>query len=326
MLIEIGAPACLPLGLVKQGNKRCLLGLTLQHPPVHLFAESGPELRLTGPRADKGYEQAVRLAGAGSLTQPAAIEIELAIPALMGLGSDVMLGLSVGRALAWVNGSSLDDSRSLARDLGLRQTDRLALEGFEQGGLLLVDLEASLDTPPLRRKEIAHPEKDAWAFVFYFPHPPDNVPDSFEADRLETLLQAGPHLSEADSNKGLEALWQAVEEDDFEAFGLSLMAIQAMNHSALEKERIPVALTQEERAICDLMQAHGAVVWGRTLTGYALYGLVRGAKASIDIRTRLRKHVGYFGGTIMATITDNRGARHIIRDETLATKFPRPYV
>ena len=43
MLIEIAAPAMLPLGLVRVEHdsqlKTCLLGLTVQHPPVTVRAE-----------------------------------------------------------------------------------------------------------------------------------------------------------------------------------------------------------------------------------------------------------------------------------------------
>ena len=51
MWIEIAAPASLPLGLVRLENGReattGLLGVTLQHPPVRLFAQPGAGLTLS---------------------------------------------------------------------------------------------------------------------------------------------------------------------------------------------------------------------------------------------------------------------------------------
>ncbi len=81
MLIEIGAPVCLPLGLVQVDNKTCLLGLTLQHPPVHLSAQAYAGFMVTGARADIGYKYATRFLDCHQLEHRANVEIELAIPA-----------------------------------------------------------------------------------------------------------------------------------------------------------------------------------------------------------------------------------------------------
>ncbi len=66
-MIEIGAPASLPLGVVQveqnHNLKTCLLGLTLQHPPVHLSVRASNHLKVTSAPADKGYEQALEVWG-----------------------------------------------------------------------------------------------------------------------------------------------------------------------------------------------------------------------------------------------------------------------
>src|SRR5262249_42630649 len=56
------------------------------------------------------------LAGEGSQAE---IEIELAIPQFMGLGSAAMLGLSVARALSMLRALPTDDAAGLARVVGL---------------------------------------------------------------------------------------------------------------------------------------------------------------------------------------------------------------
>ena len=223
----------------------------------------------------------------------------------MGLGSEAMLGLSVARVLAWVNDLPDGELSRFTDALDLGPAARLNVAGFQAGGLLLVDPESPLETPPRRRLEISHAERDAWAYVFCFPHPPDDVPDNLETDRLERLTEAAANMSE--TQPLLDGIWQAVEDDDIQAFGQSLMALQASNHSALEATGHSPALDEAEQAICDLMRQNGAVAWGRSLSGYALFALIKGAKASIDLRQTLRQHVGYFGGTIIATITDQSG-------------------
>jgi predicted sugar kinase len=325
MLIEIGSPASLPLGLVRledEGTtKTCLLGLTLQHPPVNLFAQAHPTgLQITGARADVGYAQAKRFLQYHKLEERAEVEIELAIPSLVGLGSEPMLGLSMAQALAWLNNLPLDNIPTLAQAIALQPQDALQIWGYDRGGLLVVDVSgASLFElqPPLRRYEIAHPEKEAWAFVLVLPRIPAGAPETLEVDRLGTLLKAAPHLS-ADTGQVITAeLWPALENNDLAAFGRNLMALQALNQEALASAGNSLAYSSDEQAVFDIMRDQGAVAWGRSATGLALYGLVKGARASIDLRHKLRHHVGFFGGRVMASITDNRGATYAFKDYNL---------
>jgi predicted sugar kinase len=332
MHIEIGAPASLPFGLVQlesgAGPKTCLLGVTLQHPPVNLFAQAYPAgLKVSGARADVAYTQAARFLGYHGLKQQAEVEIELAIPSLVGLGSEAMLGLSMAQALAWLNNLPLDDAPALARASRLPPQEALALWGFAQGGVLLVDVSeaADLHSPPLRRFELAHSDKEAWVFVLVLPRIPPGAPETLEADRLAGLLKAAPHLSAETEQVLTTALWPALESDDMAAFGRAVMALQALNQAALTSAGVPLAYTPGEQAIFDLMRDHGAMAWGRSATGLALFGLVKGARASIDLRHKLRHHLGFFGGRAMASITDNRGAMYALKAYGLEEGRYKPF-
>ncbi|MFQ5611833.1 MAG: hypothetical protein ACE5H9_06835 [Anaerolineae bacterium] len=330
MLIEIGAPASLPLGLVRldgdAGPQTCLLGITLQHPPLQLAAQAGREILIAGPRADKVWVQAQRFLAHHRLGAGVEVLIELAIPAFMGLSSETMLSLSIAQAAAWSNGLPFESGPDLARGLGLGPEHALQVWGFDGGGLLLVDTETGPDGIPAlrRRREIAHKEKDAWAFVFLLPRAPDGTPETLGADRLRALLQAGPHLSGEGGRIVTEELWPAVENDDIAAFGRSLLTLQALNRAALAQAGSPQEIRDESQALLELMRDNGAVAWGQSLTGFGLYALVRGAKASVDLRKKLRDRVGFFGGTVMATITDNDGAQHVIKDESLDDRRHTP--
>lgn len=329
MLIEVGAPAMLPLGLVKIADdprsKICLLGLTVQHPPAQIFAQAHPKLQISGPRADLAYEQALRFLQQHHLKQQGEVEIEYTIPNLVGLGSEAMQGLALAKALAWVHNLPAESQQTtaLAQALNLESQHALEMWGFDRGGLLLLDLDSMAEhgLPPLiRRQEIDHKEKFAWVFVFYFPDDTSAVSDAkhLEAERRANLLQAAPHLSSETGQLVTEKLWPAVENDDFETFAHNLLALHRMNEEALVKAGLPSVIKAEDQAVLEVMRENGALAWGQNLTGYSFYGLIKGGQASRELRKKLRKHVGFFGGTILATITDNRGVVEIIRDKSLA--------
>jgi predicted sugar kinase len=330
VLIEISAPASLPLGLVQlaseAGPKTCLLGVTLQHPPVNLFAQAYlGGFKVTGARADVAYEQGERFLQYHQLERRAEVEVELAIPSLVGLGSEPMLGLSMAQALSWLNNLPLDNTLALAQALDLRPQNALEVWGFAQGGLLLVDVSGAthfqsvshLITPPLRRYEITHPEKEAWAFVLLLPRIPNDTPETLETDWLETLLKAAPYLSAESGRVVTTELWSALENNDLPAFARSLMAIQLLNQEALTKAGTPLTYSPDEQAIFEIMQNNGTLAWGRSATGLALYGLIKGARASVELRHKLRHHVGIFGGRVMASITANTGASYDVSDYSL---------
>jgi predicted sugar kinase len=326
MLIDIAGPAVLPLGLVKFENAAAaqtnMLGLTVQHPPVNLQAQAGQPLQIMGPRADVAYQQALHFLAFHNLPQTSQAEIEFAIPSLVGLGSESLLGLAVAQALAWTHDLPAEKCGplALAQALGLTPAEAILLWGYDQGGLLLVDTEPDPITefPAMRRRqEIAHKEKDAWAFVLYFPDVPDETPETLETDRLTLLWQAGPHLSSDSGRLVTEDLWPAVERDDIAAFGQSLTALQQMNQTALAQISDPVALNAADQAVLDLMRDNEALAYGRNLTGLSYYALVHGAKASQQLRQALRQQLGYFGGTVLATITDNRGAVALTKNDDL---------
>lgn len=318
MLIEIGAPAVLPLGLVRLEDKTCLLGLTLQHPPVHLVAKASTGYQITGARANVGYQYATKFLDYHQLKHQAEVDIELAIPACVGLGSETILGLSIARSLSQLNEleSEMGDSIALARSMDLVPQNSLELWGFDQGGLLLVDSEAPEERMPaiIRRQEIQHPENQAWAFIFYFPRIPPNTPADLESQRLENLLGAAIYLDSKKSQLEMEGLFSAVRTDELGNFAASLEELSNLNNEALISAGLPTPFSKEEREIFAVMKENGALTWGRSLTGLTLYALVKGSSATVTLRNAIRDHVGHYGGIAMATITDNRGAQVVIKD------------
>ncbi|KPV45766.1 hypothetical protein SE17_44070, partial [Kouleothrix aurantiaca] len=158
----------------------------LQHPPIQLDARSAAQLLATGGRADLANQQAARAVEQLSLPAQGDIEIELAIPSLMGLGSAGMLGLSVAQALLALHDQPATDAAALADAAGLSRPEALELHAFAHGGLLQVAADGQL----LRRAEIAHDEDNAWVWVLVLPRLTVGADETLEAQRRGALLAA----------------------------------------------------------------------------------------------------------------------------------------
>src|SRR5215212_2868431 len=230
MQTELTSPACLLLGLAQLDRQICQLGITLQFPQIQLLARRSPALAVSGARADLARQQAERFFQYHQLPPQAEIEIELAIPQFMGLGSAAMLGLSIARALATLHALPADDGAGLARSVGLADDEALEMHAFAQGGLLLVGEQGEL----LRRHAIAHSdEADDWVLVFVLPRPPAETPASLERDQRAALRAASRHLGSEIASTITADLWPAVERDDIATFAQALTRIQELNHAAL---------------------------------------------------------------------------------------------
>ncbi len=323
MKVEIGTPACLPLGmaLLQQDGHLIpgLIGVTLQHPPVHLLARTGGSLQATGARADAAYRAAEHFLQFHALPGHIEMEIELAIPMFMGLGSDSLLALSVAHALTILHHLDPADTSTRALASGIQPQHALEIWSFDRGGVLCVPAPTTTESlpPVLSRQEVAHPNKQAWAFVLVLPRVPANTPATWEQDRLAALYRTEAYLDQATWPVVRDLLWPALQHCDLAKFGTALMQIQQFNQIALERSGIAQPFTSQEQAILAMLRDNGAVAWGRSATGLALYGLVEGAEASRIARTAIRQMLGPCGGRVMATIIDNKGARHTVRDTHL---------
>lgn len=319
--IEIGAPASMPLGFVQWQGKDgrfspALFGITLQHPPVHLSARSSKKFSISGARANIGRAYGQKFLAHHGLAG-GDVEIELAIPAFVGLSSAPMLGLAVAQALAWVHDlpHKTADVPQLAQAINLQAYETLPLWSFAKGGLLLVATTTETGTyrSIIQRHEIAYTtEEDAWAFVFHFPPIASHISLSLAAERLAAWGEAAAYLR-PDSNRFIQDdLAQALARRDIAAFGQLLMRLQKMNIEALKAAYRPLEINESQEALFTLMQENGALAWGQTLTGLGHYALVHGGQASRALRKKIIDLVGYSGGMVMATITANQGAQAIL--------------
>lgn len=305
---EIGAPCSLAFGIGRHADVPVLIGLTLQHPPAHLMATAGATHLLTsGARAVEAYAFAERVQQHYALS-PVSIELELATPVGMGLDSGAWLGLATAHALFAAHRQPIPDLAELAGVLGLQPAQALEAHGSKGGGLLLVAADTTAALPPVQQRvAIQHPNREAWALVLFLPRLPDDLPPPEQAALLGDLLRATPHLPPAASETPA-ALVAAAQQNDFTAFAAALMQIQQHTRTALHASggSLP-ELPPAARQTLELLEQSDVPAYGRSLNGLAVFGLVQGAHASIELRKQLRAAVGIEHGRFLATITDNRG-------------------
>jgi predicted sugar kinase len=327
MYIELATPASLPLGLVKVGDRLCLLGLTIQHPQVQVWAESQEQMNVTGPRAHIGADQADRYRDNTGISEQAAIEIEETIPAFVGLGSDAHMALGIARALAWIAGHAPDDVLSLAKNAGLSKAHALEIWGHQAGGVLLIDLEKAMEGEDavLVRETVAHADKESWAFVMHFPNIPFDTPDTYEAEITADVLGSAKHLDGPRSAAASDAIFQAIRADDIRAFAAAVVELQQVNRAAQSAAGTHRPDTDEVENVRDQFKKVGCIMIGDSLFGDTVFGLVQSGNASRDVRVAMNKALGIFAGTTMATIVDNRGAAQSERAGNLKLKELDPY-
>jgi predicted sugar kinase len=316
MLLELVSPAILPLGLVLVGppehRQPGVLGVTLQHPTTQALVYAG-QFQVTGARAHIGRHYGQAFCQQAHLLAKGTVELELAIPSQMGLGSEAMIGLTMARALNWVHALPLDSDPTWPQKLGLARGEVLALPAFERGGLLVAGLEmsGSESSEVLRRIEIAHEKRNQdWVCTLFLPRLSSNSLEDLERRRLANLPAALDHIPAGRLAAATEALLSAVDTDNLDAFAAALMEIQAINQEGCARAGNPDPSWVEEQRVWAVMRESGALAWGRSAAGQALFGLVPGGPASVQVCAALRHELGFDKGMSLATIVDNQGSRY----------------
>jgi len=328
MFIQIGTPACLPVGLtrVRHGEtiKNCILGFSLQYPPTHAFVYKKEGLQITGARAQISRQYALQVLSAHQLEANIAIEIELATPAQMGLGSEAGLAYTTAQAIAWAYDLTDETSSGLVKSISQSPDQVLVYHAMSEGGVLMVETQPEGGGYPgiIRREEIQHDnKKDDWVLVYVLPRTPKDAPESWESQRARELLNASDQLDEKEILTATDRLWSALEKDDIAGFGQGIMDIRRLNDEGLKRAGNPHRISSDEGTILEFMREHGAAASWRSATGLALFGLIKGAVPSVNLRNALRNRLGPYGGVVSATLIDNQGIRTRVHEEDIIIRY-----
>ena len=318
--IKISVPAVLPLGFLRiernDHSQLCLLGISLESPAIRLSARRADQLTVRGPRAHIVHDYSGRIFAQYLLPSSAEIEVEEIIPAYLGLGGDLLLGLATAQALAWVHSLPDREIGSLAASLNLRPEEGLFTAGYTRGGLLLVDVQGNPAAPVIvRRSEIRAGAGDEWTFVIYCPPAPASTPEAIEELRLRHAVLAGSHLSIEKGESILAGLQAAIDQHDLAAMGGGLLALQNSNREARLQAAVTTGhLSFEQRDVLALFQDSGAKAWGSIPTGIGIYALIGGVEAGRELTRKVNQLIETIGGQVIATQADNQGARRVVTE------------
>lgn len=313
--LNVKAHGTLPLALASwPGRSRpiiAILGVTMQHVIVQLRARAASKTFITGPRANVAGSAASQFNSHHTIKSHAEIEIELAIPTLLGLGSTSIMLLAVARALAQLNGLPTHDISALGQAIDLQLPGaELEMAGFQVGGLLLVEINGEHGSYPniMRRHELRHDDLNSWAIPMLQALPESNTPPDLERNNYRNLVEAGAHLNLESGYLFDKYLWPAVVSDDYPGFTHALSMLQTLTLRALQDAGTPTVLSEFEQSVLSNLREAGASATAQSLFGLTLFGFTQGNKNTAKAKRSLMAHVGHEAGSTIATLTNNSGA------------------
>ena len=314
MLLEIVSPAVLPIGFVKfeQNNEQKigLIGFALQSPPTQMLIYPSDEFQISGACSHIGQKYCLDYQKFEETSVPGSIEIELAIPRFMGLGSELLIGLTIEQGLNWLIKKHVIGNQIWSKNRNYNAVDSLTTYSFQYGGINITSLNTHKCCVPelFYRSELNEKQQDKKMFVSLFlPRVNSTISDDFEEERnlnfLSTLSSVKSLSNSLDGNN----LIQALLVNDFGTFASQLMKIIYQNYQASISSGNGIPYSKEELMIFNEMKANGALAYGRSATGLGLFSISLGRETSNEISSAIRKKTGFKRGTTLTTMIDNQG-------------------
>lgn len=267
--VRVVAPARLHLGFLDLngdlGRRFGSIGLAIDLPATELVLTRARAVTAEGPDGERALQALRRFAEAFSLTSPYQLDIRSAIPRHAGLGSGTQLALSVGVALAALEG--LDHGASELGELmdrGARSA--IGMAAFEHGGFIVDGGRGTLDRPPPILMRAVFPE--AWRVLLILDKRTTGVHGETEAQAFARL----PPLSDAAAahvcRLVLIQLVPGLMEADIAAFGAAVTEIQSIvgGHFAAAQGGAPWASAAVGR-IAGKLREQGALGIGQSSWG-----------------------------------------------------------
>jgi len=224
--IEIAAPSRLHFGMFSFGRSDVRqfggVGAMLRQPGLRVRFSPADHFRVSGPLADRAAEAAERMQCRlpGEQLPPCHIEILLAPPDHIGLGTGTQLAMAVAVGLSTFCGKSLNDPAALAWSVGRGERSAIGTYGFLHGGLLIEAGKFSYErlSPLEARVELPN----AWRFVLLWANDERGLSGAAERSAFATLPPVAPATTVALQREAHENLLPAARAADFDRFSDSL--------------------------------------------------------------------------------------------------------
>jgi beta-ribofuranosylaminobenzene 5'-phosphate synthase len=306
--VRVEAPARLHMGMLDvagRGTRRFGgLGVALSRPAA--VVETGPSDDVTaeGPDAERALAVARRCQEALGLTGGARVRVLEAIPPHVGLGSGTKLSLAVAAAMAALAGQT-PEPPAIARAAGRGARSAVGLWTFVLGGLVVEGgVRQGVEQPAPLLARHAMPEK--WRCVLAIP---DAEPGLSGRAEEEAFTQLRPDSDRAAliAQLVLTSLLPGLAEGDLSEFGAALTRVQRLVGESFASVQGGVFHPRAGPLVDSLLRL-GAAGAGQSSWGPAVYGLVGGEQAGIELARRMEAELRG-GGRVELASFDNRGAR-----------------
>jgi beta-RFAP synthase len=308
--VRVEAPARLHLGMldVAGGGTRRFggLGVAVSRPAAVVEASTSDELTAEGPDAERALAAALRCREALGLMSapPARIRVVEAIPAHVGLGSGTKLALAVTVAVARLTGR-MPDPLAIARAAGRGTRSAVGLWTFVHGGLVIEGgVRGGVDraAPLLARL----PMPDDWRCVLAIPAAEPGLSGQAEEHAFARLRPDAARAALV-AQLVLTSLLPGLAEGDLAEFGTALTEVQRLVGESFAPVQGGIFHPRAD-ALVEALLSLGAAGAGQSSWGPAVYGIVGGEEAGLDLARRMEDELAGDGRVELVRF-DNRGAR-----------------
>jgi beta-ribofuranosylaminobenzene 5'-phosphate synthase len=282
------------------------IGAAAPGPTLCVSASPAQTLAVSGAGSERAAEFAKRFLAHYALEAGARLQIERALPEHAGLGSGTQLALAVARALAEVHGVNADASE-LACVTGRGRRSAIGTWTFAGGGLVVEGghrPDAPGTAPLLAR--VAFPP--SWRCVVAVPNPARGMSGDEEATAFAGLPAPPERDVERVAHLVLMGLLPALADADIASFGSALTAVQTITGRWFAPAQGGTFASGLSEELVRRMAAWGAAGVGQSSWGPAVYGIVEGEDAGLQLAERVRSAVGD-GGTVHVGPFRTEGAR-----------------
>src|SRR5262245_17503209 len=269
------------------------IGAAASTPTLLVSASFSDALTVEGADAARAREFARQFLDHHHLRGGAVVRVHRALPRHAGLGSGTQLALAIARALAALHGLS-SEARDLARAVGRARRSAIGTWTFTGGGLVV--------------EGGRHPDRDVcgpllarlpfpltWRCVVAVPEGAPAISGAEEAEAFARLPQPPEQDVEHVAHLVLMALLPALADVDLAAFGRALTEIQELTGRWFAAAQGGTFAPGQSAELVQRMRQWGASGVGQSSWGPAVYGIVEGEDAALNLTDRVRQMLGARG-------------------------------
>jgi len=289
------------------------IGAAAPAPTLLLSACPAEMLEVHGAGADRAQLFAARFLSCHGITRAARLCIHRMLPEHAGLGSGTQLALAVARSLAEIHGLP-SDARSLARAVGRAARSAIGTWTFAGGGLVVEGGRRGAwgaTAPVLRGAGVAPrdasdagvcdaigpllarlPFPPSWRCVLAVPDAEPGISGAAEDAAFMKLPLPPEREIERVAHLVLFGLLPAVVDADLAAFGSALTEIQEINGRWFAPMQGGLYAPGPSGEIVRHLGRWGAAGVGQSSWGPAVYGIVDGEHAGVELAARVREMMG----------------------------------